>query len=104
MPASANEADMIFTKCRRVTGSDHSLAPVGNSRSNHWRNSGLAANSSRLRQYWRPVSGSGHFGGIVLLIDDTWSRFAWIQPSTHAWLFSRIQAAPLRTSVARLNQ
>src|SRR6266852_9746270 len=45
---------MIFTKCRRETGSFHSLAPSGNSRSTHCRNSGVSANSSRLRQYVRP--------------------------------------------------
>jgi hypothetical protein len=49
-PASRNEADMIFMKCRRVTGSLISGAPAGNSFSTHCRNSGVSASSSRLRQ------------------------------------------------------
>src|SRR5437016_4843041 len=67
-PASMNEADMILTKCRRETGSVHSLAPAGNSRSTHCRNSAVSANCSRLRQYLRPVSGSGQDGGIVFIV------------------------------------
>ena len=42
-PASRNEADMTLTKLRRDTGSFNSLAPAGNSRSTHWRNSGVSA-------------------------------------------------------------
>src|SRR5688500_8931575 len=60
---------MIFTKCRRVTGSaSNSLAPAGNSRSTNSRNSGVSARSSRLRQYRFPVSGSGHTGGTVFML------------------------------------
>ena len=47
---------MIFIKCRRVTGSLSSLAPAGNSRSTHCRNSGVPASSSRLRQYLGPLA------------------------------------------------
>ena len=38
-----NEADMIFTKFRRVTGSVISLEPLGNSRPTQSRNSGVSA-------------------------------------------------------------
>src|SRR6266550_9023993 len=67
-PPSRNDADMILTKCRRETGSAHSLASGGNSRSTHCRNSGVSDNSSRLRQYLRPDLGSGHVGGIVFIL------------------------------------
>src|SRR6266446_5180450 len=59
---------MILTKCRREAGSAHSLASGGNSRSTHCRNSGVSAKSSRLRQYLRPDSGSGHVGGMVFIL------------------------------------
>src|SRR5687768_6742413 len=82
-PASAKLEAMILTKLRRVTGSASSLAPAGNSRSTHSRNSGVAAISSRLRQYFGPVSGYGQGGGIVF-IDDTRSRIAEDAHSNHA--------------------
>src|ERR1700677_3671167 len=74
-PASRKEADMILTKARRENGSVNSLAPEGNSRSTHWRNSGVSASWSKLRQYFGPVSGSGQAGGIVF-IGDRWNNFA----------------------------
>src|SRR3954464_14010886 len=74
-PAKAKLEAITFTKFRRVTGSINSLAPGGNSRSTHSWNSGVAATSSRLRQYFGPVSGYGHFGGIVFIY-DTPSRIA----------------------------
>src|SRR3569833_739805 len=67
-PASAKLEAMIFTKLRRETPSSSSLAFAGNSRSSHVRNSGVSETSSRLRQYFGPVSGGGQVGGIVLLI------------------------------------
>ena len=57
------------TKLRRETPSSNSLAPTGNSRSSHSRNSGVSATSSRLRQYFGPVSGCGQGGGIVFIYD-----------------------------------
>ena len=57
-PASASEAPISFRKLRRPsTRSSSSLQPIaccGNSRSSRSRNSGVAARSSRLRQYSRP--------------------------------------------------
>src|ERR1043165_2519888 len=67
-PANAKLEAMSFTKFRRETPSGDSLSPSRNSRSSHSRNSGVSATSSRLRQYFGPVSGYGQVGGIVLLI------------------------------------
>ncbi len=48
-PARATEAAISFTNVRREPASS-SLAPLGNSRSTHSRNSGCPLNSSTLRQ------------------------------------------------------
>src|SRR5688572_29153203 len=85
-PARAKLEAMILTKCRRVTGSSNSLAPAGNSLSTHSRNSGVAATSSRLRQYFGPVSGCGHGGGIVFIY-DTQSTIGADAHSNHAQTF-----------------
>ncbi|SVE50229.1 uncharacterized protein METZ01_LOCUS503083, partial [marine metagenome] len=45
-----NEADMIFMKFRRETGSSIKSTPDGNSFSTNARNSGESALCSRLRQ------------------------------------------------------
>src|SRR6187455_3332093 len=75
-PANAKLDAMIFMNVRRVEASAaNSLAPDGNSRPSHSRNSGVSATSSRLRQYFGPVSGCGHGGGIVFIY-DTQSRIA----------------------------
>ena len=59
IPASAVDAPMIFMKCRRDTSPPlNSAAPCGNSRSSAAANSGVAASSSRLRQYFLPPCGS----------------------------------------------
>src|SRR3954452_20169110 len=66
-PASRKDADMILTKFRRETGSLHSPAAEGNSRSTQLLNSGVSASWSKLRQYFGPMSGSGQGGGIVFI-------------------------------------
>src|SRR5438876_12221131 len=69
-PASATDAPINFKKLRR----DHSspfncAAPDGNSRSSQARNSGVSLSSAALRQYWRPLFGSG--GWVTMrFIDD----------------------------------
>ena len=74
---------MIFMKCRLVSGSSSSPAPAGNSFSTHCRNSGVSANSSRLRQYCGPVFGFEFVEGIAF-IGGRRSSFAGIAPSSRA--------------------
>ena len=68
---------MILSIVRRELPSSTAAASSGNSRSTHWRNSGVSASWSRLRQYWGPVAGAGFAAGVLFsvmltkLIGDT---------------------------------
>jgi hypothetical protein len=54
MPPRANDAAISFMTSRR--SKPPSAAPSGNSRASWARNPGVSASSSRLRQYFGPVS------------------------------------------------
>ena len=84
-PPRANEAAMIFRKWRRSTPS-RDEAPSGNSRSSWALNPGVAASSSRLRQYRGPLSSRLDAGGWTILrfIDGSRSRFAGDSRSSRA--------------------
>ena len=62
MPPSANEAAISFRKFRRSPLSN-SAAPCGNSRSSCARKPGVSASSSRLRQYFGPLSSRAEASG-----------------------------------------
>src|ERR1700739_153980 len=55
-PARAIDAPISFMKPRRDTGSTHSWAAEGNSRSTAAWNSGVFASSSTKRQYFLPFT------------------------------------------------
>src|SRR5579859_600452 len=60
-PAKASEAPASFKKLRRETGSTHSEAWRGNSRSSRSPKACSSASSSRVRQYFGPLTPASFF-------------------------------------------